>query len=226
MARNANRGQVRTRAMQLANVVNDPSFQPADVNELINLHWPAVYDQLIAAGPADYYTAETPITTTAGLSVYALPTDFFALTNVLVQESGSYLRPLDPMGGDRQRQHYQPCQVTGATVILEYIPTAPTFDDDADTFDGVDGWDELLSAKVARDIVIKRQGDVTPLMAIIAGTEKRIQSFAKGRQRMGPKLLPDVESDICWPYSVQIDAWRLRGDNIELFTALFGPYIS
>jgi hypothetical protein len=221
VARSATRGQIRTRAFQLANVINDPSFPVTKGDDLINLHTPAVYDELVIAGPPDAYSAETQVSVTAGTTTYALPVDFLSLTNVLVHEGDDYKRPIDPIG-DRQRQHYRSPQ-SSATITIEYIPSCPTFDNDADTFDGISGWEELISARVARDILVERQGDTSTVMAIIGASNARIRSSANQRQRVGPKYLPDVESDICWPYSVQIDAWRLRGDNIEFYTSLFGP---
>lgn len=208
--------------MELANVQNDPSFDVTEVNDKIDLHMPAVYDFLVAAGPADYYAAETTISVSAGIIPYALSDDFLSLVNVWVQEGDEWRRPIDQIQ-DRQRQAYR-APVQSCTLIVEYIPACPVFDEDSDTFDGVDGWDELISAKVARDLLIKREGDVGSVMAIIAQAEKRIRSFSTQRKRGGPKMMVDVESDTCWPYSVQVDAYRLRGANIEVFSSLWGPF--
>lgn len=209
--------------MQLANVQNDPSFETTEVNDLIDQHMPAVYDFLVAAGPADYYASDYELSVVAGTIPYALPNDFLSLVNVFVHESDEWRRPLDPIQ-DRQRQAYR-APATACTVTLEYIATCPEFDEDTDTFDGVDGWDELISAKVARDILIKREGDVGAVMAIIAMAEKRIRSFSTSRKRGGAKLLPDVESDMGWPRGVQLDGFRLRAGNVEFYSNLWGPFV-
>ncbi len=222
MPRTVTRTVLRTRAFQLANVENDPSFTEAEGNGLITLHMPAVYDFLVAAGPPDYYAADTDVSVVAGQIPYALPDDFLSLVNVWVQETDEWRRPLDQVQ-DRQRQGYKP-PAAAVIVTLEYIPTCPTFDEEEDTFDGVDGWDELISAKVARDIILKREGDVGAVMAIIQGAEKRIRSFAPQRQRGGGRMVVDVESDVAWPYSKQIDGYRLRAGNIEFYSSLWGPF--
>lgn len=221
MARTVTRANLRTRSSQLANIENDGSFTTTELDNLINLHVPAVYDMLVAAG--QYYAASTDVSVVASTIAYALPADFLSLENVFVQESSDYRRPLDPIP-DRQRQHYR-APVAACTVTLEYLPAAPVFDDDVDTFDGVDGFDELVSARVARDILVKREGDVSAVMAIIAQTEKRIRSFSTQRHRGGPKMIVDVESDQGWPRSVQLDGFRLRAGNIEFYTSLWGPFV-
>lgn len=224
MSRTVSRVDIRTRVMKLANVENDPSFDVTGINALINLHFPVVYDLLVNAGPADYYAASADYAVSASTIVYPLPDDFMALVTggVLVQESSDYLRPIDPMQ-DRERQLYR-APVADCAVTMEYIPTCPVLDDDADTFDGVDGWDELVSALSARDILVQREGDTSVVMAIASMSEKRIRSFSGQRTKGGPTYTVDVELDIGWPRSVQLDAYRLRGGNIEFYTSLWGPY--
>ncbi len=203
-------------------MTSDPVFTSTKLNALINLHLPAVYDTLVAAGPADYYSSDATVSVTAGTIQYALPSDFLALVNVFVHEGDDYKRVIDAMP-DRARQGFRAPQMAG-TITVEYIPTCPVLDDDADTFDGVDGWDELVSAKVARDILVEREGDTSVVLGTIAMAEKRIRSYSTSRHRGGSNMLTDVESDICWPYSVQIDTFRLRASNIEFYTSIWGPY--
>lgn len=221
MSRTVTRANLRTRSSQLANVENDGSFTTTELDSLINLHVPAVHDLLVAAG--QYIAASTTVSVVANTIVYALPADFLSLENVWVHESDDYRRPLDPIQ-DRQRQHFR-APTQACTVTLEYCPAAPVFDDDVDTFDGVDGFDELVSARVARDILVKREGDVSAVMAIIAATEKRVRSVSTQRHRGGPKMIVDVESDHGWPRAVQLDGFRLRGGNIELYSSLWGPFV-
>ena len=38
------------------------------------------------------------------------------------------------------------------------------------------------------------------------------------------KYLTDVESEAAWPHSVQLDGYRLRGDNVEVYSSLWGPF--
>jgi hypothetical protein len=221
VARSVTRAVLRARAQQLANVENDPNVTAAEINELINLHLTSVYDLLVGAGPADYYAAETIITVVPGVIASGLPADFMQLVGVFAHETTDIRRPVDPMQ-ERDRSSFKACS-SAWSVTLEYIPACPTMTLDADTFDGVDGWDELISAKVARDILAKREGDVSVVMAIMAQTEARIRTRASPRDRGGPKYIMDVEcSSNDWPRSVRVDAYRLRAGNLELFESLCG----
>ena len=222
MARTVTRSVLRSRARQLANVVNDPSILDADLNEWINLHLTSVYDLLVSAGPADYYAADHPITTVAGTIAYALPATFMKFTALFANESTDLKRRIYPMQ-DADRASFK--APSGAwSLTMEYIPACPTLAADGDTFDGVDGWDEIVSAKVAREILTQREGDPSVVMAIIAQTEARIRSQASPRDRGGPKMIVDVEQEFVWPRSVRVDSYRLRAGNIELYEELWGTY--
>jgi hypothetical protein len=223
VSRNVSRSTIRARATQLANVQNDPSFTVAEVNDGINLHMPAVYDFLVAAGPPDYYAADYTFSVSSGIIPYQLPDDFLSAVNFWVLETDQWYRPLDTFQ-DRMRQAYRG-PAMDCTVIMEYIPICPVFDQDADTFDGVDGWEELIAARVARDILVKREGDVTAVLNIMAAAEKRLRAPATQRKRGGPKYLIDVEADMGWPYRIQLDAYRLRGANVEFYSNLWGPFV-
>jgi hypothetical protein len=222
MARVATRLQIRNRARQLSNTESDPNITDSELNELVNLHLPSVYELCLLAGPADYYAASYTVSVTAGTSAYALPSDFRALTEVMLVENADWRRPLEPLRPRRRGGYKAP--TSSATVELEYLPSCPIMSDDADTFDGVDGWDELISAKIARDVIGKRKSDPSLCLAIIAETEKRIRSLSTSRDKFGGKQITDVETDTLWPRSVRIDAYRLRAGNIEFFESSYGMH--
>lgn len=214
------RSQIRSRARQLANVESDPNITDSELNELLNLYLPSVYELCLLAGPADYYAASYTVSVTAGTSEYSLPSDFRALTEVMVVENADWKRPIEPLR-PRERGGYKAPSVD-ATVEIEYLPSCPIMSDDADTFDGVDGWDELISARVARDVIGKRKSDPSLVMAIIAETEKRIRSLSTSRDKFGGKKIIDVETEYLWPRAIRIDAYRLRAGNIEFYESVYG----
>jgi hypothetical protein len=220
--RTVTRSQLKTRARQLANVENDPNITDSEMNELVNLHLPSVYELCLLAGPSDYYAASASFNVTVGISAYALPADFRALTEVMLVENADWRRPLEPLR-PRRRGGFKAPSAT-ATVEIEYLPSCPVMALDSDTFDGVDGWDELISAKIARDIIAKRKSDPSLVLAIIAETEKRIRSLSTSRDKFGGKQITDVETDALWPRSVRIDAYRLRAGNIEFFESVYGMH--
>jgi hypothetical protein len=219
MSRTVTRLQLKTRARQLSNVEDDPNITDAELNELVNLHMPDVYDILVSAGDQDYYAASYDISVAASTTTYALPADFMRLAHVLVHE-GSRKRPVDPMTA-RDIFDYQ-APTGAATVTIEYVPSCPVFTSDADTFDGVDGWDELVSAKMALYVLGKRSGDPSLCMAIIQGTTKRIKSMASERNQGYPRKIIDVEGRAGIPRSTRVDAYRLRAGNIEFYESAYG----
>lgn len=218
--RTVSRGEIKERALALADAVNDPNIADAWLDQLYNVHVPAVYEYSIECGEGDLYTATmTPFQTEYGRLTYGLPADFHAITSVFVVEDGQR-RPLNPVN-DRQRHLYR--GPTGArTIEIEYIPSCPRFADDFETFDGVSGWDELVSAKLARDVLIKRGADRTVMLDIIAGVEERIARNARKRDRGGPKYVVDVEGYDVIPgvASSFLVGYRLRGANVELYESI------
>lgn len=221
MARTVTRLQIHTRARQLADVVSNSTVTDAEVNDLINLHLPAVYNILVAAGPADYYSATTTITTANGVIPYTLTVDFLRLTAVYVIDSTAVRVPIYAMS-DRRRMAYR--APTGAfSVEVEYVPSCPVLANDSDTFDGVSGWEELTSAKVARDILIHRKADTTEVERIIAAKEPQIRSSSV-RDQGGPRFIDDVENSAPWWFTAQsrLTGYRLRGSTLELYESICG----
>lgn len=217
MARAASRAQIRLRAQQMADMVSSSFVGTAEWDDLCNRHLAEVYDLLVASAPSDYYASDYAVTTQSGVVAYALPADFRSLVGAYVNDNGRY-HPLVPMR-DGQRASYE-APAGAYAVTLEYIPAPPVFTADGDTFDGVSGWEELVSALMARDALVKEESDPSAVMAIIARLTARIRSASSGRHR-GPKLCTnvlDATSDYpAWSNASPVHAYRLRAGNIELY---------
>ncbi|HMY78469.1 MAG TPA: hypothetical protein PLT98_06945 [Thauera aminoaromatica] len=201
----------------MADMVSSSFVGTTEWDDLCNRHLTEVYDLLVASGPSDYYASDYALTTQSGVIPYALPSDFRSLVNVYVTDGGRYL-PLLPMR-DMQRAGYE--APSGAySVTLEYVPAPPTFTADGDTFDGVSGWEELISAMMARDALVKEESDPSAVMAIIDRLTARIRSASSYRSR-GPKMCTnvlDASTDYpAWSNGAPLHSYRLRGGNIELF---------
>ncbi|MGL4444256.1 MAG: hypothetical protein ACRCU1_11560 [Alsobacter sp.] len=193
---------------------------------MVNRHMTEVYDRLVDAGPADYYAATTTITTTSGIIPYPLEVDFRNLVYVYVRESTDERRPLRDMPNGARGRYKAP---TGSwTLDVEYIPVAPTLDDDADTFDGVSGWEELIVNLVARDVMTKRQDDPSVPMSNIMRLESRITQRSRSRDKGAPKRVTDLDEVQATPFpngwtgSSRLACYRLRAGNLELFEPLWG----
>lgn len=218
--RSVSRGQVKLRAQQLANVLNDPNVTDAELNELFDMHVAAFWDLLMSAGTqADFAFSKVPLTTVGGQIEYPLSTfapDMLSLVNVFAIEAADIRRPIFAFT-DKQRGMYRaPGQAW--SMEIEYIPQCPTLTDDSQTIDSIDRWDAYVSALMARDILKKRKADSGIVGDIIAMSEARIKTYGTKRIRGGPKYLEDVEATgMFFPPTVRINGWRLRGGNLELY---------
>lgn len=216
MARSVTRLQLENRSYQLANMEGATNLWPrADVQERINTHLCEEYDLFRRSAPPDYYSSSTNVTTASGVIAYALPSDFLDLQEVLVQEGASdRLRSIRPFRRGTRSRLVAPDGVY--TVSLEYTPTPTSLSADGSTFDGVNGWDELIVALVARDMLIKARESGEQLDEKIGELRARISTMGN-RDRSAPRYLRDVDEE-CMSSINGLAAYRLRAGNIELYS--------
>lgn len=221
MSRTVTLAQLRTRARQLANFEGATTFLPdADVTERVNTHLTEEYDLLIQAAPPSYYSSTTTVSITSGTTAYALPADFMSLQCVYLTESSGQVREIMPMRGG-ERPYYQAPQGSYSASV-EYTPTPTALSSDSDTFDGVNGWDELIAALVARDMLIKARESVEQVQLKINELRARIRTMGN-RDRGKPRYLRDADQADQRVgrrayYAVgTIGAYRLRAGNIEFY---------
>ncbi len=188
-----------------------------EVNDAINDELCELYDLLVSAAPPDYYYAETTISTVSGTILYSLPNDFLKLISVLADEGNGKRRPLDVVRSEYERAYYAaPGGVY--SVIVGYVPAAQVLVNDGDTFDGVSGWDALITARVARRLLAKAKKDVSDLMQEIAAKTQEIRTHAR-RDVGHPRYITDVDGAEAWlyPNSNLLRAFDVKGGNISLY---------
>lgn len=219
MARLVTRAILRARTRQRADVENDPHVSDPEVNDLVQEAVPRVWDILVGAAPPDYYSKEAAVTGVAGQIVYPLSdiaADFYKLRRVWI-DGGNGKRREVTIARDDVRDMMQP-PAGGEAVIVRYIPCAPLFDDDDSTFDGINGWEELIVLEAAIDIVVKQERDPSALMAKRARDEERIRSMAT-RDVGSPQTIRRTAKGMrSWAVSTpSIDGYQLVGSNLELY---------
>lgn len=228
MARTVTRAQLRTRARQKSNMENALAPWPdADVNERIDTRTCELWDLLVQAAPPDYYSTSTNISVVAGTISYALPSDFKDLQEVYVQgTSTDRLRALLPMRRGERGQLQAPTSAN--TVVIEYTPNFTTFTADSGAggqLDGVNGWDDLVVALVARDMLVKLRESTEQVDQEIAELRARIMKLSV-RDKGNPAHVRDVEDDdenVFWDVTDTLTRYRLRGSNIEIYeTGVWG----
>lgn len=199
-------------------IERDLSFLEGEKRRLLNLGLAAFYDDLVAAAPPDYYLTEAPpIETLAGQIAYQLPADFYKVRRVQVDESSGRRRSLYTMQPDERIMLQPPIDLQ--TVRLEYIPVCPELDDDGETFDGVNGWEELPVLWAAIKVYRKKGLDPSSLAAELADARARVVNMAYRDAGTPPTMSRISLRNLRWPWTANtLTHYRIRGrDTLELY---------
>jgi hypothetical protein len=211
--------QLRDRILQRTdNQYTDGFVTNAEVNALINLHYKELYELLQFAGP---HRVETEYTVDAATDIEAdgrasLPIDVYSIMVVhRIEDDGSFSmltrhdhrsRPRNPAISNCPAETYRvaggmrleldPIPASGEYVVT-YIPVPPDLAADADTLDGVLGWEEFVVVAVALDIALKEAVDPGLIGAIKAQVQwqrDRIKTAAKNAEMTEAPRIVDVRS--------------------------------
>jgi hypothetical protein len=205
--------------------------------EWVNAACQELYDKLIEAYAEDYYVAsEQTITTDGTNSTFTLNDAFYKLlgvdllVNANAGESGrrtiwrynfaernQYTLPgLAATGQQVLRYRLQGTYkiaflprppVGGQTIYLTYAPRFTPLSADADTFDGINGWEEWVKAAVAMKALGKEESDMSPAMALLQRQEARLESIKAARDVGAPSTTVDV-------YAVNGGRYGWSGDGL------------
>jgi hypothetical protein len=225
MARTVTLLQLRTRARQLANMESATNLWPdADVTERVNTHLTELYDTFRVASPPDYYSTSVAIAVVAGTTAYAFASDFIDVQSVYVRSSSAgTINPGDvkyevrPIRESERGFLQTPTQAYN--VVVEYTPTLTLLASDGATFDGVNGWDELVVALVARDMLTKARESTEALEIKINEMRMRIRTMGT-RDRGAPQYIRDVDESSyrgTVPGAASLYGYRIRAGNIEFY---------
>lgn len=223
MARATTLTNLRTWIRQLSDTENDDNVSDAELTALVNRHLAEVYDLLVDASPPDYFASTTQVDVEAGTTTYPIQADFRALVAVYVHESSDERRLLLPMTEMTRGRYKAPTQ--DGTLTVEYIPAAPVLTSGAQSFDGVSGWEELIVARAAVDVMTKREADPSAALAKAQMLEARIKLRARNRDRGSPRRIVDLDDATYtplygWSGGSRLACFRLRGGNIEVYEPL------
>lgn len=217
MARTVTREELRDRVRQRSDTVSTNHVDDDELNDLINECITENWDLLVSCAPPDFYAGSTNLSITSGTTAYSLPSDFYRLRAVQVVEAADEYRPIGPVQ-DAEIQRYR-APNTSATVRLRYIPTAPLLTSDASTFDGVNGWGELVVMNAAIDVLNKRGQDPSALMAKRDRFVERIRLNVTRDAGEPPRVrrASARNADRFRIYNNTVDGYILRAGNIEIY---------
>lgn len=226
MARNVSLTTLIDYVRKRADIENETlRFPDLELTDYINQSITELYELLVAADE-EYYLSSQIITTVSGTSTYALSADFFKLKGVDINLGNGVLLTAKPYMFAERNMYQNPYAVWAwnarvayrargnnvtfipaasgiFTATIWYIPTPTKLVAGSDTFDGVDGWDELVVTDVAIKCGIKDQippEDMQVIMGRKAELVARITSMAE-RDIGAPQRIVDVTSiNDSWPY--------------------------
>lgn len=172
--------QLRTRVRFEGDFENSRVISDARLDEVINAAIRKVWDLLLRHRPDPYITEQAgPPATVANVATVALAANFYRLRQVEILDSGEYskLRPVNVSEAYRfGRSSAAPrgfrYRLQGANLVLVPTPTAvhtlkiyylPAFTAlvlAADTFDGINGYEDLV---IARSICTLKRRECQPM---------------------------------------------------------------
>jgi hypothetical protein len=203
----------------------DATANAVDMNTLVNGCLAELYDLLVSARGHEYYSTDADIAIVTATSLYPLPTDFYELLSIRLQWDNYYIEEMHPMGvrertayeslafgvferGTPKAYRLQGSQTASARTVeilpvptrtvtcrIRYIPLFAPLADDTSTFDGVNGWEDLVALKTAikwRTIAEKPIGNLQQLYAecferITSLADQRNANYAEQVQQVNPE---------------------------------------
>jgi hypothetical protein len=230
-------GAVRTAAQLRADMANSQFLTTAEWNANIQSSYQELYDLLVQKYGDNYYVTTTFSITTDGINErFALPVDFYKLLGaslVVTTSSPTQYLTLRPfMFGERDALSVpgmairgrtslryridgnnlwlRPFPMGGHVIQLYYIPRLVVPVLDADTIDGVNGWEEYIVVDAAIKAMQKEESDCSLLVMQKQALEKRIEAAAENRDAGMPARVVDVRRD--GDYGAGGYGWGYGGD--------------
>lgn len=207
--------QLRTEALETADLEDSQFVDAAEVGRQINNSIAEFHDRLIDVGGPSYGRTFASLSTTAGVATVALPTTFYKEYGVDVQRSASGdFEPAHELdwpnrnsfdltaGWNNGRAVYY--EIEGAnlrfwptpsavhSVRLWFVPWAVELVLDGDTLDGINGFEKFVVLDTAIWLRNKQEQDISGLEKERARIEQRIMEMASRRNRSGPARPQDV----------------------------------
>lgn len=215
---------IRTSCKQQSDNVGQGFISDAEWNGYIQDAYTELYGLIVEAFGNDYFvqgSAPYSFTTDGINQLFALPDGsgafpaFFKLLGVSLQLTAQTqfvsLRPFAFADRDKYSVYNSAIPAAGQTIKVYYVPrlTLPTLD--ADTIDGVNGWESYIVAKACMYALAKEESDVSVFMARIKATEKRLESEIENRDAGSPGKIVDSLNQGALGIR-----YRLNGNNLWL----------
>jgi len=192
-------------------------IRDSELLSLMNEVFCELYDELVGSYE-NYFMATAPVTLVAGTTFYDLPANFYKLIGIDFKvNDDTYITLYNFNEIDRNNTFVSNSSLPAGELRLRYIPAPPVFTALTDTFDGIAGWDRLLSLLLAIDMLDAEETDSSPLYRKYQRTLQRITAMAAPRDTGMPARVADVYNRNVWSYYASI-RYRLQGSQFELIS--------
>lgn len=222
MASSVTLAQLRTDARLYADqrlpTSGNPFITEAELTRLVNGKVRELYDLLVEARGLGYYTTNTTISIVGGEATYDLPSNFYELEAVILEWDARYHEPLDPAPTNKSRAwfaswpnwarystkayklnstqiEFLPLPAGSVTARIYYVPTFPGLANDSDTFDGINGWEKMVTIGVAKEMREIEKRPSPTLDQMYAEQMARIIALKDERDAESPKQIIDVQPE-------------------------------
>ena len=207
--------QLKLRARERGDMVNSRFISETELNSYINASVSELYDLLIATRGENYYINNSLISTVSGTASYNLPSDFLKLMGVDCIIANNQSVDMKEFNWKERNLYSDPSfinsryQLRGGSITLMpvptsvqsikvwYIPKPTTLAVDADSFEGINGWEEYIIIDVAIKMRVKEESPVQELMIAKQDMKSRIQQASAGRDSINPPRVQDVSGGGC-----------------------------
>lgn len=226
MSRSWTLAQLRTRLERVTDTENDTHLSTAEKNDALSAAAAEVWDKIVSANPDQYVTTQT-FSTVAGQLQYDLASvvtagNFYKVQSLYVDEGNGQYRAIERISPAEVQSFRPPTQVV--SMRLNYIPCCSTFKtagnyDDALTFDGINGYEELVVQTAAITLRGKRDEDASVHRFRKQELEQRIASMGHA-DWSGPSRVVRrrnrMNRDPFYVYQNNVNAWLYRNGKLEL----------
>lgn len=217
MARSYTIAELKTRIKRAADFENSNFIGDAELLDIINNAYADLYSLLVAKDE-NYYSSTSTFTIGSGSVTYSLPSDFFKILAVEFQVSTDKYVTIKPYNEAEKNSMNITTSLPSGTVRLRYVPLPTKFTLDAQTVDGIAGWEEYIVISGAIQCLIKEETDTTALERRLARLERRIEDTAQNRDMLFAGSVGDVYRQQYPTNLYSMLRYRLYGGNIEFIS--------
>lgn len=215
MAKLVSLATLRADTKTLANMRSTAFMTDAEVDRIINQARTELYDLLVELRGHEYFEEPITLSTTRGSAIVAFPSDFFEIITVIANWGAQQLEEIESLDhlGDQvdyrnwnewaqwspkawrcrgQLLEFFPTPSAATQLEIRYVPVCRDLVGDADTMDGINGWDRLVSAKAAVEILGLQNLPASNAERVYAAARQRIEALASERAAANAPSIRDV----------------------------------